>query len=136
MGFSDVTILHLVLWQRCRLIGFHGPHAGWSDEWYGSTAAEALRQALMQPEPVTLHQDPNELTGRILIQGRATGVLMGGNLDTLGTSVGWACPSFDGAILLIEDVDKHLGAVERNLTQLILSGNLDGLRGRGAASPP
>lgn len=54
---------------------------------------------------------------------------MGGNLHTIGRSVGWACPSFDGAILLIEDVDKHIGALDRTLTQLLESGCLEGLRG-------
>lgn len=128
VGFSDITILHLVLWQRCRLVGFHGPHAGWQ-ECDGSQAAEGLRRALMQPKPVTVHQDPDELTAKVLVEGRAMGVLMGGNLDTIGRSVGWACPSFDGTILLIEDVDKHIGAMDRTLTQLLESGCLDGLSG-------
>lgn len=56
VGFSDNTILHLALWQRCRIVGFHGPHAGWQD-WYGQRSAEALRQALMEPDPVSLSQD-------------------------------------------------------------------------------
>lgn len=111
VGFSDITILHLVLWQRCRLVGFHGPHGAWQD-WYGSQAAEALRRALMQPEAVTVHQDPGELTAEVLIEGRASGVLIGDILDMIGRSVGWACPSFDGAILLIEDVDKYIGAID------------------------
>ncbi|CAA9491693.1 MAG: Muramoyltetrapeptide carboxypeptidase [uncultured Solirubrobacteraceae bacterium] len=128
VGFSDITILHLVLWQRCRLIGLLGPHAAWQD-WYGSQAADALRRALMQPEPVTVHQDPGELTAKVLIEGRSSGILMGGNLDTIGRSVGWACPSFDGAILLIEDVDKYIGAMDRTLTQLLECGCLDGVRG-------
>ncbi|MBW3639127.1 MAG: LD-carboxypeptidase [Actinobacteria bacterium] len=128
VGFSDITMLHLVLWQRCRLVGFHGPHAGWH-EWYGSQVADALRCALMQPELVSVHQDPGELTAKVLVEGRATGALLGGNLDTIGRSVGWACPSFDGAILLIEDVDKHIGAMDRSLTQLLESGCLDGVRG-------
>ncbi len=128
MGFSDITILHLVLWQGCRLAGFHGPPAGWQ-ECYDIQAAQALRRALMQPHPVTVHQDPAELTAKVLVEGRATGVLMGGNLGTIGRSVGWACPSFDGAILLIEDVDKYIGAMDRTLTQLLESGCLDGLMG-------
>ena len=128
VGFSEVTYLHLALWRRCRLVGFHGPLPGGSRR-NGDEAAEALRQALMKPVPVTFHPDPDELTAKVLVDGRATGFLMGGNLDTIGRSVGWACPSFDGAILLIEDVDKHIGAMDRTLTQLLESGSLDGLRG-------
>ncbi len=128
VGFSDNTILHLALWQRCRIVGFHGPHSGWQD-WYGQRPAEALRQALMEPDRISLSQDPSELTAKVVVGGHATGFLMGGNLDTIGRSVGWACPSFDGAILLIEDVDKHIGAMDRTLTQLRESGRLAGLRG-------
>lgn len=43
--------------------------------------------------------------------------------------MGWTCPSFDGAILLIEDVDKYIGAIDRTLTQLLEVGCLEGLRG-------
>ena len=30
----------------------------------------------------------------MVIAGTATGILMGGNLDVIGTAVGWCCPSF------------------------------------------
>ncbi len=83
----------------------------------------------MQPESVIVYQDPGQLTAKVLVEGRATGVLLGGNLDTIGRSVGWACPSFDGAILLIEDVDKAIRATDRTLTQLLESECLDGIKG-------
>ena len=83
----------------------------------------------MEPAPITLLQDARELTARIVIDGAATGTLLGGNLDMIGTSVGWTCPSFAGAILLIEDVDKHIGRIDRTVTQLLKSGCLDGVKG-------
>ena len=129
VGFSEVTILHLALWQRCRVVGFHGPHVSWNDEHYGNAAADQLRRALMEPEPLTISQDPCELTAKVVVEGTATGMLMGGNLDMIGTAVGWACPSFAGAILLIEDVDKPIGRIDRTLTQLLRSECLDGVKG-------
>ena len=69
VGFSDITILHLVLWQQCRLAGLHGPPGGWH-ECGGSKAAEALRRALMQPEPVTVHQDPLSSRPRSSLKGK------------------------------------------------------------------
>jgi muramoyltetrapeptide carboxypeptidase len=129
VGYSDITILHLALWQRCKLVGFHGPHAGWRHEYYGDDGAIRLRRALMEPEPLIIHQDPSEITARVVVEGTATGVLMGGNLGMIGTSVGWACPSFDGAILLIEAIDMFVGQMDRTLTQLRRSGCLDGVRG-------
>lgn len=125
---GPTKILHLALWQRCRIGGFHGPHAAWTD-YYGDEAAASLRRALMDPDVLTIAQDRSALTAPVLIEGTAHGVLMGGNLDMLRTSVGWACPSFDGAILLIEAVDMLIGAIDRSLTQLRRCGCLDGLRG-------
>lgn len=54
---------------------------------------------------------------------------MGGNLGMIGRPVGWACPSFAGAILLIEAVDTFIGGIDGTLTQLRRSGCLDGLKG-------
>jgi muramoyltetrapeptide carboxypeptidase LdcA involved in peptidoglycan recycling len=64
-----------------------------------------------------------------MIDGATDGVLMGGNLGTIGRAVGWACPSFAGAILLIEAVDVFIGQIDGTLTQLRRSSCLDGLRG-------
>jgi muramoyltetrapeptide carboxypeptidase len=129
VGYSDVTILHLALWQQCRLAGFHGPFVSWSDEHYGDDTADQLRRALMEPEPLTIRQDAREITAKLVVEGTTSGILMGGSLGMIGTSVGWACPSFTGAILLIEAVDAFIGQIDRTLTQLRRSGCLDGLRG-------
>jgi muramoyltetrapeptide carboxypeptidase len=129
IGYSDITILHLALWRQCRVAGFHGPHADWDRAYYGDDAADRLRRALMKPDPITIRQDPRELTAKVVVEGAATGTLMGGNLSMLGRSVGWACPSFAGAILLIEAVDTFIGQIDGTLTQLRRSGCLDGLKG-------
>jgi len=129
IGFSDTTILHLALWRECRLVGFHGPHIAWGTFHQGKQLAEKLRVALMEPEPIVIHQDQNELTARVLIKGKTSGILMGGNLNMIGKSVGWACPSFSGAILLIEAIDTFIGQIDSTLSQLRRAGYLDGLRG-------
>jgi muramoyltetrapeptide carboxypeptidase len=119
IGFSDITILHMALWRHCRLVGMYG-HAG----------ALGTRNALMSDEPVLVLQDPAEPTAAVTVPGRATGYLMGGNLGTLRTSLGRELPRLDGAILLIEDTKgTGLGQVDRELTQLMKSGYLDGLHG-------
>ena len=129
VGLSEITILHLARWNRCRIVGFHGPHVDWNDEYYGDVTGEQLRRALMEPASMTLHQDPRELTARLAIEGTATGTLLGGSLDMIGTAIGWTCPSFGGALLLIECVDQYIGRIDRTLTQLLKSGRLDGLKG-------
>jgi len=132
IGYSDITILHLALWRQCRLAGFHGPYVGWERDYYGDNATNQLRRSLMDPEPITIRQDPREITAKVVIEGTAKGILMGGNLSMLGRAVGWACPSFEGAILLIEAGDTFIGQIEGTLTQLRRSGCLDGLRGVAA----
>jgi muramoyltetrapeptide carboxypeptidase len=129
IGFSDITILHLARWKEADAGGFHGPHAGWSDSWYGAEAAEDLRRALMEPAPATLSRDPREPTAAVVCEGTAAGILMGGNLGMIGMAVGWICPRFAGAILLLEAIDMYIGHVDRTLTQLLRSGMLDGVSG-------
>lgn len=129
IGYSDITILHLAFWQRCRVAGFHGPYVAWDRKYYGANAADQLRRALMEPEPLTVRQDPREITAAVVIEGTARGILMGGNLNMIGRAVGWACPSFAGAILLIEAVDTFIGGIDGTLTQLRRSGCLDGVVG-------
>ncbi|MDQ6776199.1 MAG: LD-carboxypeptidase [Actinomycetota bacterium] len=128
VGFSDITFLHQALYSHCRLATFHGPHAGWEDDYYGPLSAEALRLALMSDEPITLRQQRNAATAPLTTQGRATGTLLGGNLRSIGQSVGWG-PSFDEAILTIEAVDMMPGEMDGILTQLLNSGVLNGVRG-------
>ncbi|NED97018.1 LD-carboxypeptidase [Phytoactinopolyspora alkaliphila] len=119
VGFSDITILHMALWKWCGLVGVHG-HAG----------AEGTRRVLMGTEQVVIPQNPDDVSAATTMPGLATGFLMGGNLGTLRTSVGCELPSFDGAILLIEDyMGTGLGEIDRELTQLAKSGMLDGVRG-------
>jgi len=129
IGYSDITILHLALWRQCRLAGLHGPYVGWNQKHYGNDAALNLRRAIMGPETLVVHQDPREITANVLIEGTTSGILMGGNLGMIGRAVGWACPSFADAILLIEAVDTFIGGIDGTLTQLRRSGCLDGLKG-------
>ena len=83
----------------------------------------------MTPETLVVHQDPSEITAKVLIEGEATGILMGGNLGMIGRAVGWVCPRFTGAILLLEAIDTFIGGIDGVLTQLKRSGCLEGLKG-------
>ncbi|MFD7155230.1 LD-carboxypeptidase [Kribbella sp. NPDC059898] len=130
IGFSDITALHLALWKYAGLVRIHGPSMSWYEPNCGPDCAEALRRALMATDEIVVRQDPNELSAVLTEGDAATGFLMGGNLDTLRCSIGVDLCSLDGGILLMEE--NHgtgLGVVDRQLTQLMRSGLLDGLRG-------
>jgi muramoyltetrapeptide carboxypeptidase len=129
IGFSDTTSLHLALWRECRVAGFHGPHIAEDRHFFPKESALHLRRALMEPELQIVHQDRTEGSALVTIDGVATGFLVGGNLVALARAVGWTCPSFNGAILLIEAIDTLVGQIDAALTQLRRSRCLEGLKG-------
>jgi len=130
VGFSDITHLHLALWARCRLACLHGPFPNAGDDGRGSASADAVRRALMTTEPVVIRRDAGEATAAVTVEGTATGVLVGGNLDAVRTETGAGLPSLKGAILFLEHQrGTGLGEVDRALTQLTRAGALEGLRG-------
>lgn len=57
--------------------------------------------------------------------------MIGGNQDSVQTAAGWALPSLDGAILLLEGENQRLGHLDRQLTMLMNAGHLR--RDRGVA---
>ena len=123
IGFSDITFLHLAILHRCRVGAIHGCLVG-------PTALSSVLQLLTTTDPITLNRDPNAVSGDIQIPGRASGPLVGGNLDAVATSVGVRMPSMSDAILFLESQRKvGLGTVDRQITQLIQSGALDGVVG-------
>lgn len=132
-GYSDVTALHQAIRHESGLVTFHGPlgaRQGDEPELHPWTAAE-LRRAMTATTPlgpVVPPSDAPELT--TVVEGNATGPLVGGNL-TLVTAMAGTRWQLDprGCILLLEDVNEAPYRIDRMLTQLLLSGMLDGVRG-------
>jgi muramoyltetrapeptide carboxypeptidase len=123
VGFSDITYLHLALWQHCRVPGIHGCLAG-------ATAISTARQLLMTTDPLVLKRDTAAVSAAIRVGGQARGQLIGGNLTAVATSVGVRLPDLKGAILFLEaHREIGLGLVDRQLTQLVRSKVLDGVAG-------
>jgi len=126
IGFSEITILHLAVWEHCRLPGIHG--APW-DRSFGAGAAASFLHAVFRSEPVVLHSRDDEPTIALTTSGRAEGILLGGNQDSIATAAGWVLPKLAGAILLLEAFNLRLGHIERQLTMLTKAGHLGGLVG-------
>ena len=123
VGFSDITYLHLALWNQCRLPSIHGALAG-------ATAQASVRQLLMTTDPLTVHRRDEAVSARVFFPGRASGPVVGGNLTSVATSVGTRLFDLEGAVLFLEDLKhKGLGLVDRLLTQLVRSGSLKGVAG-------
>jgi muramoyltetrapeptide carboxypeptidase len=129
VGFSDISALHLALWHRCHVPGLHGPLSSWSDAIVDAGAVDALHRALMTPDPIVLTSRLDEETASLSTSGRAVGPLIGGNLDTLAITAGWALPCLAEAILFLEGATMGLGHIDRQLTMLRKGGHLDGVCG-------
>lgn len=69
------------------------------------------------------------MSAGLTTSGSARGPLIGGNLETLATMIGWGLPDLSGALLLIEAVDCMPGLTDRMLTLLLKSGSLTGIAG-------
>lgn len=123
VGFSDITFLHLALMRHCGLGAIHGCLVG-------PSAQATVRQLLMTTDPLVLRRAPTAVSAAVEVAGRARGRLIGGNLAAVATSIGVRTPSLAGAILFLEDQRVvGLGTIDRQLTQLIRSGALDGIVG-------
>jgi muramoyltetrapeptide carboxypeptidase len=127
IGSSDITALHNAFAIELGVPTLHGPmpacdvvageHGPEPRSW------ESLRAALFgATEPVR--------GDRVLVAGRAEGVLSGGNLSLLASMCGtrWQ-PSFAGKVAFLEDVGESPYRIDRMLTQLLQAGVFEGVRG-------
>ncbi|HSA34818.1 MAG TPA: LD-carboxypeptidase [bacterium] len=126
IGFSDATAIHSFLMDRCGFVTVHGPNITTLGQIERSSQRQAIR--LLAGESDAFHIVARQmLTVR---QGKAEGVVKGGNLSTLVSLVGtpWE-PELKGSILFLEDVAEVPYRVDRLITQLRLAGKFAGVRG-------
>ena len=116
VGFSDGTVL-LALAARAGIAAVHGPVVTQLGRLPGEDQA-ALFSLLESSEPRPL------LTGlETLRAGKASGPLLGGNLEVFSRLIGTALlPDLDGAILFFEEVGERPYRIDRLLTHLELAG--------------
>jgi muramoyltetrapeptide carboxypeptidase len=125
LGYSDLTPLLLAIVRRLGLVAFHGPLVA-GELARGLTAAEreSLLGALAGRYPVEVP------LGGWLREGAAAGPLLGGCLSLLTATLGTAWfPELRGALLFVEDVNEPAYRLDRMLTHLALSGNLESIGG-------
>ncbi|HVX38306.1 MAG TPA: LD-carboxypeptidase [Gemmatimonadaceae bacterium] len=124
IGYSDITALHAAIGRLAGLVTFHGPTARGATH---ESSVRSLREAVGERTPAYAC---TARTATTLRAGRARGRLVGGNLAVLTALVGTPyAPDFDGAILMLEDVNESVYRIDRMLTQLRLAGALDRLAG-------
>ncbi|QNN53802.1 DUF4031 domain-containing protein [Nocardioides mesophilus] len=126
VGFSDVTALHQALAARLGWSSVHGPVVTSLGSGDDSSRAQ-LRLLLTEPERL-LSPFPEPL--EVLHPGRAEGVLVGGNLALLTSTVGTAeSHGAAGSVVVLEDVAEETYRLDRMVTHLLRSGWFAGCRG-------
>ncbi|MFZ0036351.1 MAG: LD-carboxypeptidase [Candidatus Acidiferrales bacterium] len=130
IGYSDVTSLQVFLWEKCGWVNFYGPMlaAGFdggenSPQGYDRKSFERAVSSVTSGWTI-------DLGGETLAQGNAEGIVLGGCLtlvvSTLGTP--WSINT-KGAILALEDRGMKPWQVDRALMHLRQAGKLNGVAG-------
>ena len=119
IGFSDITALHSAIHKECGIVTFHAPTAR-------GELSEFSRDNLMRAVIEQSDSCGSAPGGRELRPGRARGRLAGGNLALVSALMGtpWSI-DFEGAILVLEDIDEAVFRVDRMIRQLLLAGALE-----------
>jgi muramoyltetrapeptide carboxypeptidase len=124
-GFSDITALLTVLFDRCGLVTFHGPVV--------TSLADAHELTISSLFETITSDGKLEIevsNGATLQPGTASGIMCGGNLATLCHLVGTPfAPSFTGKILFLEDRAEPPYKIDRMLKQMQLAGCFEGIAG-------
>ena len=119
-GYSDVTALHNVLNEKCKLITFHTPMA--STEFYKGVddyTMNYFKKNIFSDEPLGILKNPEGQEIKNLAPGKAKGKLVGGNLSLVVSSMGTPYEiDTKGKILFLEDVDEYPYKIDRMLLQL------------------
>ncbi|MCC2972816.1 LD-carboxypeptidase [Massilia sp. IC2-476] len=129
LGYSDITALHLAIYNKVGLVTFHGPVASSTLESYPRehmmavlTDPRASYTIPMAPENVVKAHTMPHFGIRTVTAGVATGPLLGGNLSIVAALAGTPyAADFRDSLLFLEEVDEAPYRLDRWMTQLDLS---------------
>ncbi|MGE7273335.1 S66 peptidase family protein [Brevibacillus panacihumi] len=124
VGYSDITALHTVFGQNANLATLHGPMAA-SDLAHGldDWSKSYLIRALSEPEPLGDLINPPGEEIVCMVEGCASGPVVGGNLTLVAALMGTPYQlDTRGKLLFLEEIDEEPYRVDRLLTQLALGG--------------
>jgi muramoyltetrapeptide carboxypeptidase len=131
VGYSDITALQMAFYKKAGLISFAGPmlSVDFSEEINGFT--EEMFWALIScNKKFGKIKNPDEEKFFVLKHGKVHSELLGGNLSMLASLMGTEYfPSFDGKILIIEEINEEPYRIDRMLNQLRLHGIFEKIKG-------
>lgn len=122
-GYSDITALHIMMNQRCGFVTYHTPMP--STELYDGVDSYTMEyyRKILFGEPLRELINPGNRPVKTLVGGCARGVLTGGNLSLVSSSLGtpYEIDTKD-KILFLEDVDEEPYRIDGMLNHLKAAG--------------
>lgn len=128
-GYSDITALHIALNQKCELITYHAPMPSTEmiDDKYDAYTKEWLEKAMFG---VLQGELPSYTECEAMNGGKAEGVLCGGNLSLVSSSLGTPYEiDTKGKILFLEDVGESPYRIDGMINHMRLAGKFDDCAG-------
>ena len=123
LGFSDVTVLHIVANEYSNLVTFHGPMLSEREKPLDELSAKMFQQ-LFQPIEVQYSEKISPLT--TITGGWVRGELTGGNLNRIVSTLGTTFEiDVTGKIVIFEDVSESIERIDNMMNQLRLSKKLE-----------
>ena len=131
VGYSDITALVNPIFQRSRMIAFHGPVASSTFDPY---TLDSFRRTVMAASAAGEFHESDEFKGSsfadgrasTIISGKAQGRLVGGNLSLVTALMGTPYEiETEGNILFLEEISEEPYHIDRMMMQLALGGKLD-----------
>lgn len=122
-GFSDITFLHQAIYKKTGLITFHGPMLSSLSDSQVHPLTLAGFQQLFSPMAIEYTENMSKLTP--LVEGTASGAVVGGNLSLIVSTLGTPYEiDTRNKLLLIEEICEEPYRLDRMLRQLLHAGKL------------
>ena len=131
IGYSDITSLHLAIWQKTGVVTFSGSMVAVEmGKGIDQFTENFFWKTLTSIEPIGILSNPDNVPIKVFNHGKSEGRLLGGCLSLINVLLGTPyCPEYKDAILFIEDIDEEPYRVDRYLAQLKLAGILNQVSG-------
>lgn len=130
IGYSDITALHIALYQKSNITSVHGAMLTSFTSKINQYTADQFFDGIRRSTPIGEIELPKDRELETMVSGKAEGPLIGGNLSVIASLVGTEYElKGDHCILLIEELDESASTIDRMLTQLQLNGLFDRVDG-------
>ena len=131
IGYSDLTALQLAIFKKTGLVTFSGPMSG-VEMFKGIDpfTEEHFWACITSTKKIGSVKNPPGKKIQTIVEGKASGILLGGNLSLIISLAGSKyLPSFKKSLLFIEEIEEECYRFDRMMNQLRITNILDDTNG-------